>query len=541
MVDASLTESEVFENARKFHENYLLKFQENDLQEAIQNYIEVINLNPSKSECYYRLASLMLESGQITLDDAIEQCKKAIAINPENVNAYIYAGYYLEQAEDFDMAEKIFKQAIKLSGIKSARARLILASTILKRMSVKGYTMSGVFDYCHWMLSGGLFLLCDMSSIKMMYKNFVDYSRLFAFRVCGKIFEKLSLENALSFYKKAMQETQRSEYFYNKIAQIYLHNGATEHALECYKKSLIANPNSKDALIKLATLMQSFYPEKVDEIIEYYTMLLELEEDRAPIYYELGHLYLQKNDKINSVSAFKLALKGNEDNPFYNNSLGFAFVQAELFDDAIEYYQKAIKLNPDKEWTATVCHTLGLIYQKCRDNNEAAIASFQAGAVLDPTNEDILLSLGDVYSAEGDLDSAIRVYGDILTLNPENCEACSKMGIVLYDKKYTQEAITAYEKAIKLNPEHAVSYNNLGVIYLDELKDYDYAIEYFDEALKINPNYTLAYFNKARAYRELGKNEDAAKFYQIALDLNKVTHNLDEREILERIYNLFNL
>ncbi len=151
------------------------------------------------------------------------------------------------------------------------------------------------------------------------------------------------------------------------------------------------------------------------------------------------------------------------------------------------------------------------------------------------------MSLGDVYSAEGDLDSAIRVYGDILTLNPENCEACSKMGIVLYDKKYTQEAITAYEKAIKLNPEHAVSYNNLGVIYLDELKDYDYAIEYFDEALKINPNYTLAYFNKARAYSELGKNEDAAKFYQIALDLNKVTHNLDEREILERIYNLFNL
>ena len=31
----------------------------------------------------------------------------------------------------------------------------------------------------------------------------------------------------------------------------------------------------------------------------------------------------------------------------------------ELYDDAIEHYQKAISLNPDPEWTSIVCQALG--------------------------------------------------------------------------------------------------------------------------------------------------------------------------------------
>ena len=50
-----------------------------------------------------------------------------------------------------------------------------------------------------------------------------------------------------------------------------------------------------------------FRPCDLEETIDCYEKLLEFDDNKAPIYYELGHLYLSKDDKINSISAFKLA------------------------------------------------------------------------------------------------------------------------------------------------------------------------------------------------------------------------------------------
>lgn len=535
-------ENVVFENARRFHENYLLKFQEHDLHEAIESYVEVLTLNPDKAECYYRLASLMYDSGQITLESTIEQCQKAINMNPDNINAYIYAGYYLEQAEKFSEAEKMFKKAINLSELKSARARLILASTIKKRIENQGYNFFGTVQYCYYLMTGFATLFADFTADKMIIKNLVDMSVFNGFRFIGKCIEKFSLEKALSFYKFGMKKTQRREYFYNKMASMHLLMGNIPQSLECYKELFKANPNDKSTLVKLATLTQSYSPEKIDLLIDYYTMLLDLEEDDlSPIYYELGHLYLQKNDKINSVSAFKLALEGNEDNAYYNDALAYAFVQAELYDDAIEYYQKAIKLNPERCWTVKVCHTLGLIYQKCKNNYEAAIASFQAGAILDSQNEEILLALGDVYALQKELDLAMRTYQEVISRNPDNYEAYSKLGIILWDKKNINKAIEAYKSALELNPEHDVTYNNLGIVYLEDSKDYNLALDYFNKAIEINPNYTLAYFNRGRALQNMGDFREAAKNYQMAIDLNRVTNSLDEKELQNKLQELFNV
>lgn len=211
-----------------------------------------------------------------------------------------------------------------------------------------------------------------------------------------------------------------------------------------------------------------------------------------------------------------------------------------MYDEAIEYYQKAIKLNPDKEWTSIVCQALGAIYYQIKDNREAAIASFQAGAILDPTNSDIYLSLGDVYMAENDLDNAIKAYCDSININCGDYRAYAKTGIALWEKDYVEEAIVAYHRAIELNPEYEIAHNNLGVIYLDGIGIPDEALAYFDKAIELNPNYTLAYFNAGRAAQALNFNNDAATYYQMAMDLNRLTQEIEEDEIKDRLYGLFN-
>ena len=58
-------------------------------------------------------------------------------------------------------------------------------------------------------------------------------------------------------------------------------------------------------------------------------------------------------------------------------------------------------------------------------------------------------------------------------------------------------------------------------------------------AVELNPNYTLAYFNTARSYQALGENKQAAEYYQMALDLNKITEELNENDIKTRLHELF--
>jgi len=533
---------EFLEKARLAHEKFLIYQQNNDLQEAIENYIDAVKYDPSMPEAYYRLATLMWEQGQISIETAIEQCKTAISLAPQNINAHLYTGFFLKIAQDFKSAEQEFKSAIKASRLNSARPRLILSQSLLQKINTKNASPSDYFSFLYYFISGSIMLAWDKPSMKMFYKNISDDFSVFTYNTVGKFLEKFRMYPvAENLYKKAIADTNHGEIFYNKMGDIALRNKEYDITVDCYRKVLEANPLNREVLIKLATVLQTYFPDNNDETIDCYERLLEFNIDTPQIYYELGHLYLKKEDKINSISAFKLAVEQDSENPFYNNSLAYAYTKAELYDDAIEHYQKAIALNPDTEWTSIVCQALGSIYAEVKGNIEAAVSTYQAGIILDPNNYDLLISLGDVYMASYDLDSAIRTYCDAITLNPEDARGYSKAGIALWEKDYLEEALVSFHKAIDLNPDNAFAQNNLGIIYLDGLNDAEEALEYFETAVELNPNYTLAYFNAGRASQEMGFINDAANYYQMAIDLNKITNELDEDDIRTRLHKLFDI
>ncbi len=528
------------EKARVFHEKYLLRSNSNDLESAVNYYIQAIKQNPSIPETYYRLASLLFENGQISLDSAIEQCKMAINIDPENSNAHIYTGYFLKLANDFDEAEKEFKNAIDINPINAARPRLILASMLYEKINHVRPSFVDFIRMVYYACSGCLTVLWDIASLKMLYKNVSDDALVFMYKTYGGFLEKIKNSSmAVAAYDAAAESTGRDEFFYNKIGDICIKEHAPEIAVDAYKKVLDANPYDRDALIKYATVIQTFFPERQDDAIDAYTRLLEIEPDNDKVYYELGHLYLQKNESLPAVNAFSMALEKDDENPFYHNSMAFALVQLEQYDDAIEHYQKAININPDPYWTSIVCQALGSVYFEIKENPEAAVVLYQTAAVLNPENDECHIAIGDTYFAVDDYDNAIKAYCDAIKVNPENAKSYCKCGMALWEKDYTEEAIVAYHKAINLNPEYSIAYNNLGVIYLDDIGNIQEAIDLFNKALEGNKSYTLAYFNLGRAYTILGENTKAAKNFQRALDLNVITNDLDEQDILNRLYRLF--
>lgn len=135
------------EKARAAHEKYLVCQQNSDLQEAVEYYIDAVKYDPSMPEAYYRLAALMWEQGQISIDTAIEQCKTAISLAPQNINAHLYTGFFMKIAQDFKSAEKEFKSAIKMGKLNSARPRLIFLKQYYKKLIHKKLPHLIIWDF----------------------------------------------------------------------------------------------------------------------------------------------------------------------------------------------------------------------------------------------------------------------------------------------------------------------------------------------------------------------------------------------------------
>ncbi len=538
--DINLMAMDFMEEARKHHEQYLMKGSRVELDNAVESYIDAIKFNPNIAEAYYRLATLLWDKGEINLSSAIEQCKSAINISPNNSNARIYAGFFLEKAKKYDEAEKEFKTAIKLNPVKSARSRLSLASMYIDKMNNTNINAKDFSNSLYYMLSGAISIPFDYSSMKVLYKNLWKNASLLFFDAIGNFLEKTkNYAMAVKAYDAAADAIGREEIYYQKIADINIKNEEVKSAKDFYVKALETNPCNKEILLKLATLTQVYFENEVSFSIDCYSKLLELGENNPDIYYQLGHLYLKREDFINSINAFNLALDKDFENPFYHNALAFALISAEQYEEACEHYKFAIDKNPNPEWTSIVCQTLASVYNNIFDDVDSALEYLKTAIILDENSDEAFIELGDIYSKTEDIDSAIKSYCEAIRLNPQNAIAYNKCALALWQKDYLEEAIISYNKAIALNPDFASAYNNLGVIYLDGIRNLKEAEKLFKTALSLNPDYVMANFNLGRVYEEKGLNIEAAKFYQKSIELNNLTPELDTEEIQIRLHKLF--
>ena len=135
-------------------------------------------------------------------------------------------------------------------------------------------------------------------------------------------------------------------------------------------------------------------------------------------------------------------------------------------------------------------NNLGLVYDGF-DRADEAIEEFQKAIRLKSDYAPAHNNLGTVYYGLGRADEAIEEYQKAIRLKPGYALAHNNLGLVYGKLGRVDEAIEEFRKAIRLSPGMWQAYYNLGLAYEKKgLKEE--ALKEYEEALRIKPDFTEA-------------------------------------------------
>jgi tetratricopeptide (TPR) repeat protein len=153
---------------------------------------------------------------------------------------------------------------------------------------------------------------------------------------------------------------------------------------------------------------------------------------------------------------------------------------------------------------------LGQLYVD-REEDDKALAEYQAVAAARPDLPDVHFWLGHLYWKHGDADHALAELTRQLELNPGHAEANGEMGTVLVAEDRPKDAIPHLELAIHSKPDLWPAYSQLGRAYATE-KNYARAEAVLKRGLAHDPD-GLTHYQLGLVLRAEGKTAEAAQAF----------------------------
>jgi serine/threonine protein kinase len=161
--------------------------------------------------------------------------------------------------------------------------------------------------------------------------------------------------------------------------------------------------------------------------------------------------------------------------------------EAENFQQALDAYNQAIALNPDRadaHWGR--CYSLNRLQQA-----EEALKSCDRALELAPENPQFLWSKGHALEQLKQYNEALAIYNRVIELDPKFAAAWNNLGTTLLSLQRPQEAVEAFDQALQFDPQLAEAWNNRGAA-LWNLRNFEAALNSVNRALELQPDYADA-------------------------------------------------
>ncbi len=227
-------------------------------------------------------------------------------------------------------------------------------------------------------------------------------------------------------------------------------------------------------------------------------------------------------DKAQAVDAWQQASEVDEMDLEPLNELERMFIELEDWPALIGIYERQGAVQPEREGELKL--KTGGIYEQHLGKIDEAIEQYEAVLNFDPSNEDALEALEDIYGQRedwaklvevyersfdaarndderlavarkiallqdeffGDKDAAADSYHRVLSISPTDADAFEKLGTIYRDKQAWEDLISLYESRYETAPtadERANALTSMANIYRHELDDFDNAISMYERVL----------------------------------------------------------
>jgi len=133
---------------------------------------------------------------------------------------------------------------------------------------------------------------------------------------------------------------------------------------------------------------------------------------------------------------------------------------------------------------------------------------------------------GDIYYGEGDIVRAVKEYKKGLALEPTNTNLLNSLGEAFAQMNKTKKARSFFEAIIQSDPKHYMALFNLGITYLTT-GEYEQAITYFEKTLAVS-KYAAKANQKNDLLLQLGKLYCRTGRYKKAVRLLEKERDADE-------------
>jgi predicted CXXCH cytochrome family protein len=174
--------------------------------------------------------------------------------------------------------------------------------------------------------------------------------------------------------------------------------------------------------------------------------------------------------------------------PEFYYELARAYAKAGNNDQAIHWYQDALRRNPDDAAAAKdLADSLLMESQTAQ-----AEAILRQAIAKSPNDVELIANLGNTSFRVGRIDAARAEFLYALQLNPFLPEAENMMGLIAIRQKNRPEAEKWLRAAVRDDPSLAEAHYNLGDL-LSGANDVSQAESEFRQAIAIDPNYGAAH------------------------------------------------
>ncbi len=222
----------------------------------------------------------------------------------------------------------------------------------------------------------------------------------------------------------------------------------------------------------------------------------------------LAFVFSTTKQHAKATHELKLLLKTGRNLAQTHHNLGNSLYEQKLYNEAIQHYLSAIKLDTTRFESHIHC---GIAYRMLEEY-DPAIQHLHKALNIDKKNARAFHVLGMIYVDMADFPRALECLENAAGLAPTEPQYRVSFAETLKKAGLDYEAGVELHRACEINPNYADSFIGYGQ-YLEEHHRFDEALECFEHAKTLTPNNLYIYERLGDTYTGLGDIENALTLY----------------------------